>query len=171
MFFVARVHVSFYARSCVRRNAICSSKGEPLVNKLLLGVLAVLLLGSDSPKGYDAATEMDPMEGSWMTVAGERDGVAFRVAQSTETMCAGKYTTTNGMGEVTDRGTYHLDLTRKPFRLEETPAEGPRKGTTIRYVIQIDGDRLKVGYKDDGTESPGGFNEANTILTCKRVKK
>ena len=143
------------------------------MKKILPGVLVILLLGSDSPRGHeDTVTEMDALQGSWLTVSGERNSVAFVVVGQTETLREGKFTTTNAQGEITDRGTYFVDLTRRPGLFSETPAQGAKKGVKLWYIVQLDGDRLKVGYKGKGTEPPKGFDDTDlTILTCKRIKK
>ncbi len=143
------------------------------MRKPLLCVLAlVLLAGADSPKEYDDTTiRIDNLVGAWKLVGMEQNGVAFGFSPIIETYHAGGFTTKNAKGVVTDEGTYKADRRLKPAHLEETSMTA-QKGRTYRYLYQLDGDKLKIGYKGDCSDRPKSFDEQDIIvLTFRREKE
>jgi uncharacterized protein (TIGR03067 family) len=140
---------------------------------LLAGVLlAIVVIGSDSPKGYDDSVTMDELEGTWQWT-------------EFENALTGKYQPTH-YSEMTYRngtfaltvpdwhGRYHLDPTHKPARIDWTAANYGYQGKTLQYIYQIDGDTLRIGgFPGESTKPrPQGFNIPGlTVWTYKRVKR
>jgi uncharacterized protein (TIGR03067 family) len=143
--------------------------GALMKNSLALtGVVAcVMLLGSDSPKEFDDAVEMDGLMGSWtptdVTYNGGPAGIGMRLL----TFKGERYVYRGR--DFIETGTYSVDLSRKPGRIDLVPAEG---GTTCKYLCQLDRDSIRVARTLRGTVRPTGFEERDVIvITLQRVTK
>lgn len=76
----------------------------------------------------------------------------------------------------TDKGTFTLDPTKTPKRIDVRSAEGPFKGKTLPGIYELKGDTLRVCLDGDGKadkrptafEAPG--TTRNMLLTFRREK-
>jgi uncharacterized protein (TIGR03067 family) len=137
-------------------------------------LLSTVALGSDSPKEYDDATAVDELQGSWQLTEDEFNGQKVKPDPlEVVTFRGGAYVSNYSDGD-TFRGSYRLDPTHQPPHLNEVPANGPYQGQTVKYIYQLDRDRLRIAFmagKDD-MRRPQGFNDEGVYVeTYKRVKK
>jgi hypothetical protein len=101
---------------------------------LLAALLVLPLLGSDSPKEYNCATEERSIEGTWEFICNEYNGVEFpRNIRCVKTFHLGIYTARFGHGE-TMRGTYRLDPAHKPPLLDECPSSDEYGGKIFHFI-------------------------------------
>jgi uncharacterized protein (TIGR03067 family) len=138
----------------------------------LLAVLLVLsLLGSDSPKEYDGATEMNGIEGTWRRVKVEYEG------QPVKGFPHSLLTFRNGRWEASDveipaAGKHTTNLRRTPAHLDELVEDGRERNKVWLLIFQVDGDTLRIAFRADGRGRPESFNEAGVYtVVWKRVKK
>ncbi len=76
----------------------------------------------------------------------------------------------------TDKGTFTLDPTKTPKRIDIRSAEGPFKGKTLPGIYELKGDTLRLCLDGDGKadkrptafEAPG--TTRNMLLTYRREK-
>ena len=138
---------------------------------VLFAVLfVVLLFGSDSPKGYDDATEANNIEGTWrLTEINGDDGVSE--SHRYVTYHSGTYTIDWNVGDLW-HGRYKIEPNRKPPHLDLIPSSGFLKGQTIKGIYQLDGDKLRIAVMPGGEgPRPWGFNDKGVhIETYRRVK-
>jgi len=142
---------------------------------LLAGVLVVVpSLGSDSPREYDGATEMDGIEGTWRFVSAERiGGDVIWAGPPILTFRGGRYVGLRD-GRTVERGAYGVDNRQTPRHFDRFPESGPNRGLTLRYIYRVDGDTLKIAETSSpglNVERPTGFTQNDvTILTWQRVR-
>jgi uncharacterized protein (TIGR03067 family) len=134
---------------------------------LPLAVLILPLLGSESPRVFNDKTEIVSIEGTWRQTAVKLDGqdrphtdevlLIFRSA---------KYEWI-GLG-FPCAGTYHIDATKSPARLDMRSTRVPHS----EYIFRLEGDTLLLAFQVFGTNLPKGFDGDNSCVeTFKRVGK
>jgi uncharacterized protein (TIGR03067 family) len=144
--------------------------GGLLMRKCLIPLLIVLfvvpLFGSDSPKEYDGKTESVGIEGKWRLIELELNGLKDEpVHQEEITVRSGTYTINNDSGTI--RKNYRLDTTQKPPHLDWILPSGE----TLKFIYQIDGDRLRVAVNTAINKRPQEFKGLFILVaTYKRVK-
>jgi uncharacterized protein (TIGR03067 family) len=110
---------------------------------VLLAFAAVCVLGSDSPKDYDDRAEQSGLEGTWQAVecnyCGER---STSVQRWTLTLRRGTFSEDMG-DDGWQRGTYRLDTTHSPCRLD---LNGWRK------IYELKRDTLRIAYTIDAPD-------------------
>ncbi len=69
-------------------------------------------------------------------------------------------------------GTFKLDLTKKPWRMDAAHSKGRRKGQTYLGIYSLEGDTLKWCVSTPGKERPTEFTSkgSNFLLVLKRQK-
>lgn len=139
---------------------------------LLLSALLVLsLLGSDSSREYDGATEFVGIEGTWRETGFEANGQ--KINNNFEVVTTYRSGTFTIVSPGPSAGSYRIDHSRNPPQLEWLPSSGAHKGKTIKWIYQIDGDTLKIACLVHEYEKrpPQGFDEKDLyVYTHKRVK-
>jgi uncharacterized protein (TIGR03067 family) len=142
---------------------------------LLAGVLLVVpVLGSDSPKEYGDATEIDGIEGTWRFVSAERIGGDVKRVEWAGppilTFRGGRYVGLRD-GRTVEQGDYWVDNRQTPRHFDRFPESGPNRGFTLPYIYRVDGNTLKIAQKSDNLERPTGFTQGDVIiLSWQRVK-
>jgi uncharacterized protein (TIGR03067 family) len=70
-------------------------------------------------------------------------------------------------------GTFKLDLTKKPWRMDATRTKGGRKGRVFLGIYALDGDTLQWCVRTSGTTRPTEFTtgNGNYCLILKRQKE
>jgi uncharacterized protein (TIGR03067 family) len=137
---------------------------------LLAGVLlSAVALGSDSPKEYDDAMQVDKLEGTWEPVSAANFQVVFTYWNSVTTFGAWRWN--YQCGRESYSGTYKIDASHKPAFLDETSLDGSAKGATRLYIYERNGDTLRLGWSPNG-DRPKNFDNVDLpVITYKRVKK
>jgi RNA polymerase sigma factor (sigma-70 family) len=107
-----------------------------------------------------AADDRAKLQGTWVAVSGEREGVRF----DGEKDRGGSTITIKGDQVIfepsREKGpiTFELDPTRDPKLMTMTAQEGPDKGRGIPWIYEVEGDRLKLCWDTkDGKKVPKEF--------------
>ena len=141
---------------------------------LLLVLLVLPLLGSDSPKEYDDKTEILDVEGTWRRTEFQFNGEKRDLPYESVMILRGGSYTRNDSNGTTLRGSYHIDPTCNPPHIDWFPSDEPFKGQTFRFIYQIDGDTLREAGIPGAqyTRRPQGFKDKDIeICTYKHVQK
>jgi uncharacterized protein (TIGR03067 family) len=126
-------------------------------------VLAVgLLLGADDPKVAAIKRDMKKLQGNWIFLAVEENGVKVPEKQLKERdpkkvrWIFKDATIIFQLGSERATGTYRLDPTRNPPAMDIVDCFG--KGKTVQCIYAVEGDTLKlcVGNKKGG-DRPNAF--------------
>jgi uncharacterized protein (TIGR03067 family) len=142
---------------------------------LLFALLVLPLLGSDSPKDYDGASEADDIRGTWELTSIGAPGIGINMRPPSDgcvtTFRGGTYTNRYYDGE-TIHGSYCVAPCRKPSHLDLRPSGGIYRGQTWKKIYEIEGATLRVAHDTDADCRPEGFSDRHVILLIyKRVKK
>ncbi len=70
-------------------------------------------------------------------------------------------------------GTFKLDLSKKPRRMDATGTKGPQKGRTFLGIYALEGDTLKWCVSVPGNDAPTDFatKDGQFLLLLEREKK
>ena len=135
---------------------------------LLPAALTAMMLVAADAKDDAVKKDMDALQGKWQLVSMQRDGEAVDVSKDACRVITGdKYELTLRPG-LTIKGTYKIDPSTKPKKMETTASNGPYKDQEILGIYEIDGDTLKICYAPPGKERPTEFKSkegAGCILT------
>jgi uncharacterized protein (TIGR03067 family) len=130
---------------------------------LLVGVLLALpLLASDEPKGYNDPALAIGLEGAWRLVHVTKDGQEVPTEGLGLIFRGQRFEWT---GSALDpSGTYRIDTGRGHLDLL-----GPDGNNEC--LFRLDGDVLVIAFRSDTNNRPQGFAEKNTYVeTFRRVK-
>jgi uncharacterized protein (TIGR03067 family) len=134
-------------------------------------LLVVPLLGSDSPRVENDATEIDDLDGSWRLQSITFNGKNVTEFRWVETYSGGTYTRELGGVET---GSYKCNRTRKPFQLDLTPrpsTENVRRFSKHR-IYEVDRDTLRMAWGTWPSERPTSFDQKDVVIaTFTRVRK
>ena len=118
-------------------------------------------------------------DGTWIVVTMEQDGV--KLPDEAVKKLALKLVITGNKYKVfladklAEQGTSKVDTTKKPVTVDIDASEGPNKGKTIKAIVDIQGDTMKVCYNLKGTERPKEFTtqkgSGHALITYEREKK
>jgi len=139
-----------------------------LVSAALAMVLAV-------PVKADENKDAAKLIGTWKVTAAEKDGKA---AASTDVkgqmvkITSDTITCTKG-GKTEMACTYALDTSSKPWTITLKCTEGEHKGKTLKGIVKLEGDTLKVCHASPDKDAPSGFKtkEGQCSFTLERVKR
>jgi uncharacterized protein (TIGR03067 family) len=137
---------------------------------LLVALLLLPSLGSDSPQDYDGATaKADDLVGEWQVTAITDNGLHVIFIKTVVAFHGGRYTKTDGKRE--ESGTYKVAAVRSSAELDMTPSNGRDQGRTFLHIYRIEGDVLKLARRTKGQGRPDSFEEkAVLLITYKRIK-
>src|SRR5690242_5712976 len=134
---------------------------------LLAGVLLVVpSLGSDSPRGYEAATAGDELHGTWREVEA--------VSPFEWTFRGGQYVWKgqSPAGPFSRAGTYTIVPRRKIGYLDHPRGDDRLDAPTWNGIYELDRDTLRIATRRCSAEMPESFDQDElTIWTLKRVKR
>jgi uncharacterized protein (TIGR03067 family) len=132
--------------------------------RLLALAVATLLAGSAWALAADASKpdadrkELAKFEGTWRFASIEVEGKKVpeeQVKKSGKMVIRGnKFTIEGG---VTYRGTFKLDVSTKPKRIDVTFTAGPEKGKALLGIYELEGDTYKVCLGMPGKPRPKAF--------------
>lgn len=143
--------------------------------KVIVIPLCVLaFLGVQASMADDNAEGLKKLNGEWavvsMEVAGRKmpDAITKMIKLINKD---GDYTVT---AESDDKGTFTIDVSKKPNTMTIKGVEGPNKGKTFLCIYEQTGDDMKICYDLTGKEFPKEFkSEAGKLVMLaiyKRVK-
>jgi uncharacterized protein (TIGR03067 family) len=104
-----------------------------------------------------ARRELEKLQGNWTAVAYEVDGkpASEKELKAMKLSIAGDRSTFQS-GDVTRKGTYRLDPTRKPKTLDIVFTEGPDKESSYQAIYKLEDDQLEVCH-GAGKDRPSEF--------------
>lgn len=140
---------------------------------MILGV--GLLLAADTAPD-DVKKELAKFKGTWKFVSIEAEGqkTPEEVFKDTRLVLDGDKFTVTG-GNETFAGTFKVDISKKPKKIDVIFTEGPEKGKTSLGIYELEGDTYKVciglaGNKDRPTEFASKPDSGHILEVLKRVK-
>ena len=123
-------------------------------------IMAALFFIAAAPKEEKGPSDLDRLQGHWLTKSFLIDGGPLPEAKQypdrVMTIKDGTFSEFRG-GKVAVRGTIKLDPTKSPKWLDATFTEGGPTGETVLGIYQLDGDTLKVCVSTPETERPAKF--------------
>jgi uncharacterized protein (TIGR03067 family) len=140
------------------------------VSRLVVLAGALLLAGADSSREFDGATQLDEIQGSWREVPAERNGKPVRGKSKIVVTFDGVNVTYRFDKQIANKGTYRVDSSRRPGRLDEIFVDGLNRGSSFKNIYRIDGNKLRIAYTDDGSSYPESFETAPFVDTYERVR-
>jgi uncharacterized protein (TIGR03067 family) len=142
----------------------------------LLLVLA-LVTGAEATKENAAAEDLKRMQGDWVVVSMEVDGMKvpdddamafFRTVKSDQ------YTVSR-YRKVTGKGTIVLDAAQKPRAIDTLPAGAAGKAKSILGIYEFEGKKLKLCFAPPGMARPTEFRSkegsGHTLTVWQREEK
>jgi uncharacterized protein (TIGR03067 family) len=139
-------------------------------------VLAVSALIAADTANDDVKKELKKFEGTWVIESFEQDGekTPADAFKGTKLVCKDD-TFTMTMPGVTYKGTFKVDVAKKPKHIDIHFTEGPEKGKNIKGIYEIEGDTYKLcikmmGDKDRPTEFATKAGSGIALEVLKREK-
>ncbi len=140
---------------------------------LVLGLVA----GAQGAKEDAAAEDLKRMQGDWVVVSMEVDGlkVPDDDAMALFRSVKGDRYTVSRYRRLAGKGTIKLDATKKPRTIDALPAGVTDKAKAVLGIYEFDGDKLKLCFARPGMARPTEFSakedSGNTLTVWQREKK
>jgi uncharacterized protein (TIGR03067 family) len=138
---------------------------------LLLTPLAAHALQSADER---VKREEEKLAGTWRVVSVEADGQALPAKQFRGlkmTFKAGKFTAQREQGDKQE-GTYKLDPSKNPKRIDIARKDGPPEGRNQLAIYSLAGNTLKICSDNSDKDRPDGFTtrgkEGRVLMTLRR---
>lgn len=137
----------------------------------VMGLVVLLLVAADAPKGDDS------LQGAWRLIGGETDGKALTKKQLKGGKLAvkGDHYTVTLADKGTVKGTEKVDPTKAPKTMDITDDNGPNKGKTCLGIYEVKGDEFHCAFAPPGKPRPTTFattpGSGQWKHVWKRVKK
>src|SRR5262245_18037213 len=136
---------------------------------LVAGMLVAIAL----PIHADDKKDTSKLIGTWTVTAEEKDG-----KQETAQGIQGKQVKfTRDVVTYSDKdrktemsATYEIDTSKTPWTISMTCTEGEHKGKTIKGIVELQDDTLKVCFAQPGAEAPVSFKSKDQQC-CHTLKK
>jgi uncharacterized protein (TIGR03067 family) len=143
------------------------------------GMLAAAAVGLVLAVGTARAEEkgdVKKLEGTWKATAMEFEGTkAPEQAFKDATLTFKGDMVTHHQGAKDEKGTFKVDTSKKPWTIDVTPTEGEDKGKTMKGLISIEGDTLKIAFSMDQQTRPTAISSdkgsKTMVMTFPRDKK
>jgi uncharacterized protein (TIGR03067 family) len=121
---------------------------------VVLSSAPCLLLAADD----EAKKEYARFEGTWRFTFFEIEGTRLPedASKNTRLILEGRHFTLRGDATAL-KGTYKVDLSKKPKQIDVTFADGPDKGKTVHGIYELDGDTYRVCMGLPGKSRPTAF--------------
>ena len=116
-------------------------------------------------------------DGVWVVTSIEFAGTKIsaedlKKTPTTVTLKGDKWTVK--MGDKVSSGTSKVDLTKKPAEIDTTETEGDNKGQSMKGIMEIKGDMMKVCFDGSGKARPKEFSTKDKptymLIEYKRMK-
>jgi uncharacterized protein (TIGR03067 family) len=117
---------------------------RPRLGAVLLALVLAAVSAGQSP-GEAHARSARTLDGAWTAVSAEREGQpAAELRGHTLTFVRETFVIRGPAGRVIYRGTYTVDATKRPARVDFRHTEGELEGKTWLGIYVLDGDRLEI---------------------------
>jgi len=146
---------------------------------LLMVVAVCLVLGADAPKKDEAAKELDRLQGTWILVSSEANGMKVDAAELKKTgitlvFKGEKFTVKLSNGDTV--GTFKPDPGKKPKAFDTRAADPAGKTAEGVGIYKLDGDTLTFCFvvgagKDRPTEFQAATGSEAVLQVFKRDKR
>jgi len=142
-----------------------------------LGIVLLVLAGSQADDGAAAKRDMEAMQGEWTMASGAADGypIPDTMLRDFRRVCKGDEVVTTMGGRVYMKATVKLDPSKSPKAIDYAVTDGPTKGKTQLGIYQLDGDTFKSCFAAPGAERPADFaskpGDQRTSTVWKRAAK
>jgi len=139
-------------------------------------VSAALSLALVVPLAWaDSKEDASKLIGTWKVTAAEKNGKSEASSEvKGKTVKITKDTITcMDKNDKTDMAcTYTLDTSKTPWTIELKCTEGEHKGKTMKGIVKLDGDTLKVCHAKPDNDAPSDFKtkEGQCCITLERTK-
>ena len=135
-------------------------------------VLIAIALAAPLSAQKPAAASAAALQGTWIfeSINGEAPGEG--APEMTLTFSGKNYHQTVG-AEVNERGTFTVDVSRKPMTIDLTIVEGADAGKSQPGIFELSGDTLRANFAlPGGTTRPADMkpSEGSLLLVAKRKK-
>jgi len=112
--------------------------------RALLVLIFALLLAADQNKDDATKKEYQKFEGTWIFESIEVEGNKVPTEDvKSKLICKGNEFTLQS-AEATYKGTFKVDISKKPKQIDVLFSEGPEKGKTSLGIYELEGDTYKV---------------------------
>jgi uncharacterized protein (TIGR03067 family) len=140
---------------------------------LTLFVIAAVptIAAQDTPAPAKLTGVMAQVQGVWTMTSSNGQDTAASGQQIVMSITNNRYEQTVN-GQLSERGTFKLDESKKPMTVDVTITDGPSAGQTALGVFELNGNTLTVKVAQPGsTERPTDLAPADGFVTFVMVKK
>jgi uncharacterized protein (TIGR03067 family) len=141
---------------------------------LLLGFAVLLATAGLAAQAAKPAQSklLTSLQGTWVMTSQNGQDLAGSGQEILITIKDDTYTQTVN-GQVSERGTFKIDETKKPMTLDISIKEGDNAGAAQVGVIQVNGNTMtgKLGQPGDTTARPSDFSFAEGFFVFTMVKR
>ena len=133
------------------------------MKRLLLVLLALVgFTAADAAKDDAAAEDLKKMQGDWVVVTMESDGMKIPDddAQALFRTVKGDQYTVSRYQRVRGKGTIQLDATKKPRTIDARPAGAAPDAKPLLGIYEFDDGKLKLCFAAPGKDRPTLFRTA-----------
>jgi uncharacterized protein (TIGR03067 family) len=140
-------------------------------------VVLVLAAGADGAKEDAAAADLKRMQGNWLVVSMEVDGlkVPDDDAMALFRSVKGDRYTVSRYRKVVGKGTVKLDATKKPRAIDALPAGASGEAKALLGIYEFEGNKLKLCFARPGMARPTEFSakedSGHTLTVWQREKE
>jgi uncharacterized protein (TIGR03067 family) len=143
---------------------------------LVLGALALVLTVAVGAENLKDGKDGSQIVGTWKVTAVEKDGKA----EASTDVKVKEVKITRDTIACMDRAskkemecTYTLDTSSKPWRITMKCTEGEHKGKTMKGIVRLEGDTLKVCHAKPDKDAPTSFRTSadQRCMTLTRERK
>lgn len=110
------------------------------------------------------------LEGRWIPVAAELSGQLLNVAElrvAALSFAEQRYAIVDCAQRTVDSGIWEMGAVAHPRYFDLLGVEGPNAGRRVLAIIELDGDRLCIGYDMERNQRPAGWRHApDQLLLC-----
>lgn len=140
-------------------------------------LLLAVVTGAEEAKKDAGAEDLKRMEGNWVLVSMEVDGMKIPDddAMALFRSVKGDQYTVSRYRKAAGKGTIKLDATKKPRAIDAFPIRADGKGKAVLGIYEFDGDKLKLCFAAPGNARPTEFSakedSGHTLTVWQREKK
>jgi uncharacterized protein (TIGR03067 family) len=138
----------------------------------LIAIAAIPVIGAqDAPAPAKPTGIMAQLQGAWTVTSSNGQDTAGSGQEIVTTITSNRYEQSVN-GQISERGTFKIDDSKKPMTVDISITDGPNAGQSVPGVFQLDGNKLTAKFGEPGsTVRPTDFAPAEGFMTFVMVKK